>query len=109
MDNRKIPLLLFALMVFLLAIPNTITNAQDTEDNLFYLGAVVNTGKDTGYSENNAIKEDDPHFGWTLGRFCVSGFTRVINENASSPVFLKNVGDRVTLWFHLDQDIDHLQ
>ncbi|MEG2262273.1 MAG: hypothetical protein RSC06_14855 [Clostridia bacterium] len=74
----------------------------------FYLGTVVNTGKDNGYSGNTPICMDDPHFGWTLGRFYVSGFTRVFEDDGGNPVFLKTVGDTVALHFELYQDIDRL-
>ena len=73
------------------------------------LGEVVNTGKDTGFSENNALTNKDPHYGWTIGTFFVNGYTREVKDNISGmPIFLKNVGDRVTLWFNLKQDIDNL-
>ena len=51
---------------------------------------------------------DDPHFGWELGRFCISGYTRVIPDSGEIPVFLKVPGDKVALWFCLNQDIDCL-
>ncbi len=73
-----------------------------------YLGNTVNTGLDNGYSGNDALGADDPHFGWTLGRFFVSGYTRVAENSDATPVFLKNVGDTVTLWFTLEQNIDKL-
>lgn len=76
-----------------------------TEENKFYLGETVNTGKDTGYSKENKIDEDDPHFGWELGKFYVSGYTRATNTETECPIFLKNAGDTVTLWFSLKQDI----
>ena len=73
------------------------------------LGEVVNTGKDTGFSDNDSLTSKDPHYGWTLGTFFVNGYTRETKDNISgSPIFLKNVGDRVTLWFHLKQDINKL-
>lgn len=76
------------------------------------LGQKVNTGKDNGYSGNNAIDKDDPHYGWDLGTFVVNGYTRdatLEGENGEQiPVFLKNVGDKVTLWFTLTQDINKL-
>ena len=71
------------------------------------LGQKVNTGKDNGYSGNNAIDKDDPHYGWNLGTFVVNGYTRETSNNGT-PVFLKNVGDKVTLWFTLTQDINNL-
>jgi len=74
----------------------------------YYLGSAVNTGKDNGYSGSKAIELDDPHFGWTLGRFSVSGYTRVTEDVDGDPVFLKTLGDKVTLWFTLEQDIDNL-
>ncbi len=79
------------------------------EDNKYYLGSAVNTGKDNGYSESNIIEETDPHFGWNLGRFYVSGYTRAVEGTGDeAPVFLKNAGDTVTLWFSLEQEIDCL-
>lgn len=71
------------------------------------LGKKVNAGKDTGYSGNSAVNKDDPHYGWDLGTFVVNGFTRETSKN-DTPVFLKNVGDKVTLWFTLEQDINNL-
>lgn len=71
------------------------------------LGQKVNTGKDNGYSGSNAIDKDDPHYGWNLGTFVVNGYTRETSHNGN-PVFLKNVGDKVTLWFTLTQDINNL-
>lgn len=76
----------------------------------YYMGDVpVNAGRDTGFSGRTAIDQDDPHFGWTLGRFYVTGYTQGPDSLSSGdPVFLKNAGDTVTLWFRLDQDIDAL-
>lgn len=73
-----------------------------------YLGAAVNAGNGDGYSEKNEIDIDDPHYNWKLGEFHVGGFTRVIDEKPGSPIFLKNVGDKVKLSFILNQDIDKL-
>lgn len=73
-----------------------------------YLGAAVNAGNGDGYPEKNEIDIDDPHYNWKLGEFYVGGFTRVIDEKSGSPIFLKNVGDKVKLSFILNQDIDKL-
>lgn len=70
----------------------------------YSLGTLVNTGKDNGYSGSNRIEGDDPHYGWEMGNFFVSGYT----EKTDDMIFLKNVGDRITLWFNLRQDIDRL-
>lgn len=74
----------------------------------YYMGSAVNAGKDTGYSETNSIKESDPHFGWELGTFYVSGFTNTTKDESGNPVILKTTGDKVTLWFSLEQNIDVL-
>ena len=81
---------------------------DDEEKNSYRLGELYNTGKDNGYSERNAIDEKDPHYGWKLGEFFVTGFSRQILDNNGTPVFLKNTGDEVTLWFDLQQDITAL-
>lgn len=76
---------------------------------VFYFSAdPVNTGVDNGYSRTDAIGGSDIHFGWRLGRFFMSGFTRVSGGDTDQPVFIKTLGDDVTLWFDLEQDIDAL-
>lgn len=82
---------------------------EEPENTLKYsLGSKANTGKDNGYSGSNDIAKKDPHYGWELGNFFVSGYTRNTKDENGNPVFLKNVGDKVTLYFNLQQDIDHL-
>ncbi|MHC1787565.1 MAG: DUF6273 domain-containing protein [Christensenellales bacterium] len=68
----------------------------------------MNVGTDTGYSKGTKIVANDSHFGWRLGRFLMSGFTRVSENADKSPIFLKTLGDKLTLWFDLEQDINHL-
>lgn len=43
-----------------------------------------------------------------LANFMLVVFTRAIDEESESPVFLKNVGDKVKLSFLLNQDIAKL-
>lgn len=87
----------------------SLDNLDEPENTLRYsLGSKVNTGKDNGYSGSNDIEKKDPHYGWELGNFFVSGYTRNTKDENGNPVFLKNVGDKVTLYFNLKQDIDHL-
>ena len=71
------------------------------------LGSVVNAGNGKGYSETNEIKGSDPHFGWALGKFLISGYTEV-QDNNGTLTFIKTPGDDLVLWFDLDQDIDCL-
>ncbi len=98
-------------MILLLGfiIPNAVF-ANETSEQKYYLGteSLVNTGNDNGYSGEDQIKEGDPHFGWKIGSFYVDGYTRVADTDSENPVFLKNVGDKVALWFTLEQDIDCL-
>lgn len=77
------------------------------EEQSFDLGVAANAGTDTGYSESNAIEEDDPQFGWSLGQFSISGFTSVKRDDGTY-TFLKTSGDTVSLNFRLNQDIDRL-
>ena len=73
------------------------------------LGKKINTGKDNGFSGNKPITNKDPHFGWDIGTFYLNGYTREqpTTEN-EVPIFLKTVGDKVTLWFNLNEDITRL-
>ena len=77
---------------------------------IYYIGAdAVSTGVDNGYKETNAIEKGDKHFGWRLGRFFVSGYTRVNTDDVDQPIFIKTLGDSVTVWFDLEQlNIDRL-
>ena len=68
----------------------------------------VNAWHNTGYAKTEKIDKDDRHFGWRLGQFFMSGFTRIYNGSTDDPVFIKTLGDSVTLWFELEQDIDAL-
>ena len=71
------------------------------------LGQKVLTLKDKGFDGSIPVDKGDPHFGWELGTFIVNGYTRD-TEDRGVPVFLKNVGDKVVLWFKLEQDITKL-
>ena len=71
------------------------------------LGQKVLTKKDKGYDGSQPVDRKDPHFGWELGTFIVNGYTRDTDDKGV-PVFLKNVGDKVVLWFKLEQDINRL-
>lgn len=73
------------------------------------LGKVEKKKNNSGYYVDKQIKVDDVHYGWDIGTFYVNGFTRdTVDSVNSNPVFLKNVGDRVTLWFRLNQNIENL-
>ena len=77
------------------------------QDNAYYLGE-VQVKDDAGYGKNKTLKSSDVHYGWELGRFCISGFTRTTKDENGNPVFLKTVGDKVQLTFMLKQNIQGL-
>lgn len=97
-----------ALLAFSLVAALSLT--ARAEELRYYMGDTpVNAGHDTGYSESASIDREDPHFGWDLGRFYVTGYTQGPDSlSGGNPVFLKNAGDTVALWFRLEQEIDCL-
>lgn len=85
-----------------------LANESKTDKDIYRLGKLYNTGKGNGYAERNAIEEDDLHSEWELGQFYIKGFSRQILDDNGTPIFLKNAGDEVALWFDLQQDITAL-
>ncbi len=83
--------------------------ADITDSNQTYsLGEKVKAKGFDGYFGEKQIDKGDAHYGWELGNFFVSGYTDEVKDDDGNTVFLKNVGDKVTLWFKLNQDIDCL-
>ena len=64
--------------------------------------------RDNGFSEEREFNADNAHYGWSLGDFVINGYTDYVENEDGSIVYLKNVGDRVTLWFILAQNINRL-
>lgn len=86
------------------AVSNLATKPDDTPCHIW--DNRISTGKDNGFSGNEAIDIKDPHYGWNIGQFFINGYTReTVDSSTGSTVFLKNVGDTVVLWFNLQQDI----
>lgn len=85
------------------------SNEKETIDysRTYNIGSRVRTKNFDGYYGEENIAKNDIHYGWDLGNFFISGYTdkRVSNDEI---VLLKNVGDKVTLWFNLSQNIDAL-
>ena len=74
---------------------------------------VIKTDYNKGYQNKHDIDNGDKHFGWRMGRFFISNYTRRISvndkdNNTGNIVFLKTLGDSVTLWFDLEQNINAL-
>ncbi len=74
----------------------------------YSLGERVRAENFDGYYGEAVIDKDDIHYGWDLGNFFVSGYTDEVTDSEGNTVFLKNVGDKVTLWFNLNENINCL-
>ena len=88
---------------------NAEQSRKDSNTKTITLGNLVRAEKEnSGYAGEKAIDIKDPHYGWQLGRFFVTGYTRDTKDDTGTPVLLKNVGDQITLWFNLEQNINLL-
>lgn len=74
----------------------------------YSLGILKRTKENSGYYGNYDIEEEDPHFGWNIGSFSITDYTRTAKSSGGDPIFLVNDGGSVTLLFRLTQDIDEL-
>ena len=83
------------------------TNPVDPNQT-YGLGTKVRVKNFDGYFGEKLIDKKDVHYGWDIGNFFVSGYTDEVEDADGDMVFLKNVGDKVTLWFKLNQNIDGL-
>lgn len=61
--------------------------------------------KNMTFTGNETIDKKDPHYGWNLGSFCLSGYT---DKGDKKDVYLKKVGNQVRLSFRLNHDITQL-
>ena len=92
---------------FYAAYDNEHIEELETNTNRYSLGKTVLVEDYASYSGEKKIDKGDLHYGWELGNFFVSGFTSKSTDKGEV-VFLKNVGDVVTLWFNLKQNINAL-
>lgn len=89
------------------------SEGQETDLNIdseprMEMGKKVVTPLDKGFDGGSALDQKDPHFGWDIGQFVINGFSGTTDDINGNRVFLKNAGDKVTLWFRLYQDINNL-
>ena len=87
--------------------PSTEQEVSESEQ-MYALGKKTRAKEFDGYSRSSEIEKKDIHYNWDIGQFFVSGFTDKVKESDGNVVFLKNVGDKVTLWFNLKQNISEL-
>lgn len=86
-----------------------INDNNETDLNQTYsLGSKAKAKNFDGYYGETTISKNDAHYGWDLGNFFVSGYTDEVTDENGNVVFLKNLNDKVTLWFRLNQNIDKL-
>lgn len=104
-EGKTIVILVMTLVVCMIN-PNMVIHAE-TEENVYYMGETQKKD-DAGYKKDVEMKSSDIHNGWELGQFCISGWTRRTTDTEGNVVFLKNVGDKISVSFLLNQDIDEL-
>lgn len=101
--------MLYGFVVSILMIASVlapIKGMADSSDNIYHMGETQKKGK--GYEANKTMKESDVHYGWSLGQFQITGYTRKQEMEDGTTLFLKNVGDEISLSFLLEQDITAL-
>lgn len=82
------------------------TNQKPVSSSRYKMGSWTRTEDFDGYWGSTEIDSSDPHYGWELGEFFISGSP--IKEGVAKPMFLKKNGDQLELWFHLKQNLDAL-
>ena len=73
----------------------------------YNVGKTYSAGLDSGFSRNDPIGRDDPHYDWILGQFYVKGFQSV-RSTGSTTIFYVSPGETVSVYFSLKQDIHKL-
>lgn len=90
----------------------TDTATLDDNEKRYELGTLKRADSKSDYSKLVDVESDDIHKNHKIGQFFMTGYTEDIADtetsNKADRVFIKNVGDKVTLWFNLKEDIDKL-
>lgn len=81
---------------------------EEKGERYYFSSLPVNAGNKDGYKERDTITENDIHYGWEIGQFYMEGHTATTHDANGNVIFLKNVGDTVTLNFDLLWDISCL-
>ena len=128
LKNRIVSKIIICCIIFIMMPIFAINTGATSASNITYFGTTIPCKKDNGYvpattpnmgalttPNVSAIPSgnDNPHNGWSLGAFYVSGYSGTTSSNINAysenmPVYLKNVGDTVSFGFKLDQNIDSL-
>lgn len=83
-----------------------VNNTIQENKNYYKSGNLQPVEVDSGFSKPIKMSSDDPHLGWELGNFIVSGFTSKQENPNDDIVFLKNPGDKIALWFVMGQNVN---
>lgn len=78
-----------------------------SDEQRYQMGSTVNAGMDIGFVGAEEIKSGDPHSGWEIGEFFLSGYGSV-SHHGEVVEFRVPKGGSVGLWFQLWQNIDML-
>lgn len=84
-------------------------SSSDVQSIPYELGKRVRVADFENYSGERPIDANDPHKDWDLGQFYISGYTSDRMYEDDGLVILKNVGDEITLWFKLNENINCLR
>ena len=84
-------------------------SSSDVQSIPYELGKRVRVADFENYSGEQPIDANDPHKDWDLGQFYISGYTSDRMHEDDGLVILKNVGDEITLWFKLNENINCLR
>ena len=107
-DTDKIDYKKYAEVYKFYIFPGNEESKADVLNQTYSLGKRVKVKEFDGYYGETSFEKGDMHYGWDLGNFFVSGYTGNVKGADGNMVFLKNVGDQVTLWFNLEQNINSL-
>jgi hypothetical protein len=91
--------------VFEFYLHNAATGIDFQTSQQFRLGKLIKTEND--FSGRLEITPKDKHYPFDVGNFYITGYSSHLEEGGTQ-IFLKNVGDRIVLWFDLEQDINAL-
>lgn len=116
MENRKILFInrdkydykKYAELYEFYAYADTKSDKNDLINEKYIIGSKAKVAEFDSYFGEETITKNDPHYGWDLGNFFIKGYTDEVKGPDGNMVFLKNMGDKVSLYFHLNQDINKL-
>lgn len=109
MMKRTLICLLMALVsvVTSVKIPGGIAESMESGYRLTH--TLVETGRDNGFSKENQVEKSNPHYGWNIGNFSVSGFVAKEVAPFGVPIFYVRKGDiNFKLIFELNYPLDKL-